>query len=280
MSEIVASVTNALGVRLVGQCAGGEFGAFRILLPSGAAAVLKLLPPWPALSLSKVQTAAGLVGLLVESGYPAPRFFDVGTIEGTVYTVQEFVEGELSVGLPTGTAGALLRLLRRQADVLPPGAGAGWAAELIDGARRGAELRSKTNDSRVHAVLDRVAEIAKTVDLTVFRTTDVVHGDFHPGNLLFQNEDIAAVIDWESALAGDSRADLLRMYAVVATWSDPDSVALESFRRELEATTPPEARLPMAAALAVHHLRYGLFARPDELDWVLREAQILLFSED
>ena len=104
----------------------------------------------------------------------------------------------------------------------------------------------------------------------------MVHGDFHPGNVLVRGGQLAAIIDWEAAQPGDSRADLVRLYAALATWLEPDSAAVTMFRREVEATTPGEIWQPIAAELAVHHLRYGLLANPSELDWVLREAAILL----
>jgi aminoglycoside phosphotransferase (APT) family kinase protein len=277
MTEPVATITRALGAHSIERFAGGEFGAFRIETANGAQAVLKLLPAWPELALSRVQSAADLVALLLENGYPAPRFLDVGEVAGTVYTVQEHVEGHVRTQLPTTTFTALLQLSRQHQGILPSRAGAHWGTELIARIRKGEELQSATDDERVRTVLGHALEIAATADPTIFRTTDIVHGDFHPGNVLVRGDDqVAAVIDWETAQPGDSRADLLRIYAVVATWLPPESPEVNLFRRELDATTPREIWLPMAAELVVHHLRYGLFAKPDALDWVLREAEILL----
>ena len=41
----------------------------------------------------------------------------------------------------------------------------------------------------------------------------LLHFDFHPGNLLFDDGDLAAVIDWTNAIVGDPRLDLGRTYA-------------------------------------------------------------------
>jgi len=182
-------------------------------------------------------------------------------VEGTVYTVQEYVDAQVCMELSATMPATLLQLWRRHRAILPAGSGAHWGAELIARAKRGAELRSATNDKRVLAVLDRALEIAAVADDAIFRTNDVVHGDFHPGNVLARGEEVAAIIDWETAQPGDARADLLRMYAAVATWSDADSAAVSLFRRELEATTPREVWLPIGAEIAVLHLRYGLFAK-------------------
>lgn len=276
MTGRAVSVARALGVRLGDQFAGGEFGAFGIQTGTGAPGVLKLLPAWPELALSKVRSAAALVDLLISRGYPAPRFLDVGQVGGTVYTVQEYVDGLVCVNLPGATFAELLQLWRRQQGLLPSGAGTNWGIDLIARANRGEELRAKTKDTRALAVLDRALEAAHAADPTIFRTIDVVHGDYHPGNVLVRGGQVAAVIDWETAQAGDSRADLLRMYAVAATWQEPGSAVVDLYRHELDATTPPEIWRPMAAELTVHHLRYGLLAKPSQLDWVLREADILL----
>ena len=88
----LASVVRALDADVMDRFAGGAFGAFHIRTASGAQAVLKLLPQWPELELTRVRSAAELVDRLVSRGYPAPRFLDVGTVDDTVYTVQEYVE--------------------------------------------------------------------------------------------------------------------------------------------------------------------------------------------
>jgi len=38
--------------------------------------------------------------------------------------------------------------------------------------------------------------------------TCVLHGDYFPGNIVWRDGDIAAVIDWESAALGDPMADV------------------------------------------------------------------------
>lgn len=170
MSERVASVVDALGARLGARCAGGEFGAFRITTSARAPAVLKLLPPWPELALDNVRTAAGLVDHLRADGYPAPRFLAVGAYDGTVYTVQEYVDGEVPHVLPSSAGSTLLQLWQRHLDALPAGAGAGYGNEVITRIGCGAELRARTEDPRILAVLDRARAIAANAEATVFRS--------------------------------------------------------------------------------------------------------------
>ncbi|MEQ7125794.1 aminoglycoside phosphotransferase family protein [Actinopolymorpha sp. B11F2] len=276
MTERVNHIADALDLQVVEQLAGGYFGAFHIHTTAGACAVLKVLPAWPELALDKVQCAVGLVALLRERGYPAPRYLDVGVVDADVYTVQEYLSGSVPDRLTPTTASELVRLWRTHEGAAPPAADNQWGRALIARVQRGEELRSATKDPQVLAVLDRALEVAAAADPEVFRVGDIVHGDFHLGNLLVGDGGIAAVFDWEGARAGDSRADLLRMYAVAATWERADSEVVALLRKELDDTTPSDVRLPIGAEIAVEHLRYGLFARPSEMDWVLREARILL----
>ncbi len=278
MTARVDRVARALDVRVVEQLVGGHFGAYHVQTAAGEQAVLKVLPDWTELALDKVQAAVGLVARLRRGGYPAPRFLDVGVVGADVYTVQEYVTGTVPNGLTATTARQLVQLWRTQADAAPPADGQ-WGKALVARARSGRDLRSASGDPRIHAVLDRVLEVADAADPGAFRGDDIVHGDFHPGNLLVRDGRIAAVFDWEEARAGDARADLVRLYAAAATWEAPGSAVLALLRKELDDTTPPDIRLPIGAEIAVHHLRYGLFARPDELDWVLREARILLSGQ-
>ncbi|HEX3813576.1 MAG TPA: aminoglycoside phosphotransferase family protein [Mycobacteriales bacterium] len=255
------------------QFSGGAFGAFHICTATGDDAVLKLLPNWPEYALHRVKGAADIVHGLIADGYPAPRFFDVGAVKDTVYSVQEYVSARAPERLPGAAPATLLELCRRHEAVLTNNAGSEWGAEIIARIDRVDELRHRTSDKRILGIIDRALETARNSDPRVFRTNDVVHGDFHPGNVLVRGDAVAAVIDWESARPGDSRADLIRMYSAMASWSHPGSTL---FREELDRTTPPEVWRPIAAELTALHLRYALLVQPDELDWVLREADILL----
>lgn len=65
----------------------------------------------------------------------------------------------------------------------------------------------------------------------------LLHGDFWPGNLLWQDDRLAAIIDWEDAALGDS---LSRIWPAAA-WSSPGNSVPEQPRGS-PATMPPGAR--------------------------------------
>ena len=107
----------------------------------------------------------------------------------------------------------------------------------------------------------------------------LLHGDFWPGNVLWQGEELAAVIDWEDALLGDplfdvaiTRLDLALIHGVKAA---------DLFTaRYLERTGSEEALLPhwdaRAAARQEPHLEawnggWAELGRPDLTMDVIRE---------
>ncbi|QRI79196.1 MULTISPECIES: phosphotransferase family protein [Rhodococcus] len=60
----------------------------------------------------------------------------------------------------------------------------------------------------------------------------VVHGDFRPGNFLYQSNTVVALLDWEMAHLGDPVEDLAWAYR--ALWSPERFVDLEEFVRSYE----------------------------------------------
>lgn len=71
----------------------------------------------------------------------------------------------------------------------------------------------------------------------------LLHGDYWPGNLLWQDERLAAVVDWEDAAVGDPLADVANA-RLELRWSLGATV-MEAFTRAYRALQPLEfAHLP------------------------------------
>lgn len=141
---------------------------------------------------------------------PLPRYLDQsGELFPTPYLVVEYVEGETD-SAPSDVDSLLqqmaaylarthriddsnsdLSLLRnRERDI----------AEKL--ANRPAELDDVLYEGQIRAALERVWP------LTQRNRSVLLHGDFWPGNVLWKDGEIAAVIDWEDAAVGDPLADL------------------------------------------------------------------------
>ncbi len=129
-------------------------------------------------------------------------------IEGTTDVPQSRVESAMY-----GMSEFLLRLHQLEPDsVVVPGLPAqedpvAGALLYIPGTPQWSELRGAISD---------------------WQTTDVpasiLHGDFWPGNIIWYNNQIAAVIDWEDAATGTPVSDLACCRAEIMAMYGPDAV--------------------------------------------------------
>ena len=68
----------------------------------------------------------------------------------------------------------------------------------------------RTHSPRAARLLDWVHEVARSApDLDIYH--DLVHLDYHPGNVLVSGNRITGVIDWDGALRGDRHFDLVTL---------------------------------------------------------------------
>ncbi len=141
---------------------------------------------------------------------PTPLFFDQsGTIFPTPFIVIEFVEGQTNfdaAGLPETTGQMVNRLvqihrinpLKKDLTFLPD-IEKQITAKL---AKKPERLDESLQEGRIRAALERIWPLPRP------NPAALLHGDYWPGNLLWQGERVAAVIDWEDAKLGDPLADL------------------------------------------------------------------------
>lgn len=87
--------------------------------------------------------------------------------------------------------------------------------------------------------------------------TGCVHGDFHLENLLFSNEGVAALIDWEMALLGPTLLDL----GWLCCFADPGSGVDLAHLRRIAPLSPDEI-------VATYSESAKLTIAPDEIDWL------------
>lgn len=188
-----------------------------------------------------------LLRLLRSAGLPVPTpyFFDQsGEIFSTPYVVSEYIEGRPEFA-PAHLPALLLQLATQLSRI-----------HQIDGARldlsflpqqeqRAAELLraqplnvdESVDERRIRAALQAAWPLSQR------NPSVLLHGDFWPGNLLWNDAQLAAIIDWEDAAVGDPLADLAnsRLEILWAFGSD----AMQQFTQQYRAlTTIDYANLP------------------------------------
>lgn len=163
---------------------------------------------------------------------PEPIFIDKSCeILDSPYIVMEFVEGEPEFAPPD-----LPLYLGDLASYLARIHGAGSSPELAFLPRldkgfgqRPEHLDHSMNEESIRNAL----EAAWPLDQT--NMPALLHGDYWPGNTLWRNGNLAAVIDWEDAATGDPLADLgnSRLEILWAFGSD----AMDTFTTEYRSLT-------------------------------------------
>ena len=273
----IETVATRLGLSPAEQLTGGQFGAHRVLTTSGLPAVLKLLPTDSYWSETRVRHAVELAESLRLDGYPLPRFLDVGAVDGRVFTLQELAMGTTPKRLRPEHARTLIDLRRRHVDAADPDPG--WGERLVAGLHDpNGELQTLiryVGTGPALDLLDEAVAVGTNIEPGIFAAADVVHSDFAASNVLVRDDELVAVIDWEGARAGDSRADLTKLvWQTMPGKADPEVLRL--FRDEL-AALPGEVVAGLAARYALSQLYFGLRSGiQGNVDWAVQVADAWL----
>jgi aminoglycoside phosphotransferase (APT) family kinase protein len=206
---------------LVAKCDGGTRGAYEVA-EGKARAILKFGrgQGW----LTRIRRAESIAGPLRASGYPSPRNLVLGIApDDSWYQVQELVPGApMSAPLSPADLELLLALNDLQADrrASTEEPYPDWSRYILDVVFAGASgwtdaLRSHSGETR--ALLAALQSAAAPHAATPLPSTDVVHGDFLPENVLVCDGHVSAVIDTAAMGYGTRVHDLAR---VLVWWYD------------------------------------------------------------
>jgi aminoglycoside phosphotransferase (APT) family kinase protein len=153
-----------------------------------------------------------LLHLLHAAGVPAPRPYHLdqsGEVFATPYIVLEYIEGQPEFA-PANLPDLLLQLATQLARIHQIDGARPDASFLPQQAQRFAELlrtrpaavEASSDEGRIRAALEAVWPLPPR------NPSVLLHGDFWPGNVLWRDERLVGVIDWEDAALGDPLADL------------------------------------------------------------------------
>jgi aminoglycoside phosphotransferase (APT) family kinase protein len=217
---VVHAVSDAVGaaVRLIGPTARGESGSTFDIDVAGAPAILKISDDGPAVHDSQ-RRLLRLVESLRARGYPAPEYLGCGSALGTVFTVQRRLPGmalEPGPGRPV-PAGLLATVMPRLLEVIELQRDAGdlalpswpdWLIDTIDAGGDGyclhATMRRRPETAEI---LDRLRRLAARHARGPVRTSDIVHFDLSPANIVHDHGRVSGVIDWNVPFPGASQGD-------------------------------------------------------------------------
>jgi aminoglycoside phosphotransferase (APT) family kinase protein len=189
--------------------------ALEVELPNGAARKVILRRPGAAALAQNPRAAEEEFEILscthtLGLAVPEPLFFDPsGQIFSAPYLVIEYIEGktEFAPADPNRAARQAAEQLARihRADVshldrsLLPAYPKGLVETVLNPPAR---MNESMAENRIRDILRAAWPIPQP------NAPALLHGDYWPGNLLWQGEQLSAVIDWEDAALGDPLADL------------------------------------------------------------------------
>lgn len=204
--NLVHKATFRLGERY----SDGEQGAFALTDDSGRQYVLKWRPG--VHNLNTVQRARAVTDVLRSINYPAPQYLFIRSAMGGIYSIQAALPGTPMIGMTTAFLNRLFELNSLQVNRALPGL-QDWHRELVNTVLFGGEryclhepmLRYSQRTARL---LRELQTLVTTYQHEPHRTSDIVHVDFQPANILVHEQTISGVVDWEGASAGDSAFDI------------------------------------------------------------------------
>jgi aminoglycoside phosphotransferase (APT) family kinase protein len=174
--------------------------------------VLRLFPSF--YGHEKASWEAMIQNLLYERGVPVPRAFlasqDMDVLGGS-FLVMEFIEGET---IDPGDDPEVLKLVARTQAKLHELDGKPISDAIL---ALGHSEHSHSTTGRLNWILERAKKYPQLTEIFSWvvenmpplpEKLSVVHGDFHARNLLINEGEVAAILDWSGFIIGDPMAGL------------------------------------------------------------------------
>jgi len=272
---VVVGVAAAGGPRLelLTRLSGGEVGAWSVRWPDGHEGVLTWAPPLPrGHPPGAFERSVALMELARAAGVPVARYEAVVPLpDDSVAIVQERIDGHVADVVTEALVDHAIELAEVRRGLL---AGSVWTAPapelhlLHDGPGfcLHGPLRAFNRDTA--DLLDAIEAIGRRPSTE--RTTDLIHLDYHVGNLLVTDAEpdrVAAVIDWGGARSGDLGIDLA-ILAFDLTWRAPGLVQ-QRVEAHLRRTTDPDTFVRLWAHASMRLVDWAVRHYPHDVEhWV------------
>jgi hypothetical protein len=210
--RLIDRIAEITGVRFVleGPAAEGEVGAAYVRWPDGRRSVL---------TEGRARTGP-LLDLARGAGVPTARYELSAHIDGARVVVQQRLPGSPPATVDAALVHAMIGLNLRLTGLLTshPDMPAGQLYLDRDGPGFCLHEPLRQHSRRSARLLDWIHDVGRTApDVD---GTDLVHFDYHPGNVLVSSGRISGVIDWDGAGRGDRHFDLVTLRFDLA-WRAP-----------------------------------------------------------
>jgi len=268
------ALADELGIAVVGPLAGGEFGAMLAIDSAGRHLVLKTMRP-PTVLTAKNLTAifergARMAGRVRAAGYPAPEYIGTGGTGSFAWSLQERLAGQVPDVVTPAHAERLVELAKMHRDAAQESGDPHSFA--LDRMRE--HMATVVQDERAVPLSRELRDIVERGERVKLRRNDVVHSDFHHRNYLAIGDDVTGVFDWEFAMPGDWRMDLVNL----AFWAAilRNQIPAEAGGIVIDAmfeVCPPDVLRFLAAYQSLRQLDYDVRAHPERVDRIVQALE-------
>lgn len=229
---------------------------------------------WPAAAISPdaLRRHHRWADELRSCGWPIPVPVLITSANQSTVLLEPLVDGSHPADIPPVVVDEMLRLAL--ATRLRERGATGWRQALLNEVADHSSALLRPNVLKAHPVGSEVLEILQVkLDAVDDRTSDVVHGDFSPGNTLIKDGHIAAVIDWDRARPGDAAFDVAALEFDLAMWGRGVGHKLPQVTAVVEDLADARAVLWYRAYFAAWNLTWAIGS--DDEDAVVRAWQQL-----
>lgn len=214
-----------------------------------------------------VSSSLSLMQIMIDKGVPVPALLERGQIGAHEFLIYAYVDGVWPEIVTRQILQDLVAVVDAERDAAPA-ANPHWRAEL--------EQMLTVGDPRFDIdpmVLEAhpggrplLVEARRRLDACpedLLRTTDVVHADFAPENVLVRDDRLVAVVDGERCRIGDAGLDLVGAIFDIEIGSKAD----EGVRAELWSETEKRMAAPVLRLyVALYAVRYVSWALGTEME--------------
>ncbi len=200
----IAEITG-VRLRLEGPCPGGEVGAAYVRWPDGRRSVL---------TQGRSRTGP-LVDRARAAGVPTARQELAAHVDGVHVIVQQRLPGTPPHTVDATLVDQMIEVTDRLAGLLAADPAPRPADLYLTGDGPGFCLHQPlaAYSPRTARLLEHIHQVG--ADGSAMIGDDLVHLDFHPGNVLTTDGRLTGVVDWDGAVRGDRHFDLVTLRFVL-----------------------------------------------------------------
>lgn len=276
-ARLIAALAAQHGIRLdlIGTAAEGEVGAAYVRWPDGRDGVLTTVGESDDATGARLRQTADVLDLARTHGLPVPRYDLVAAVTEPAahLVVQQRLPGTPPVTVDIALLDRMVAETERWAGLL-----ADLPAEplplYLTESGPGFCLHESLDryDRRTRRLLGMVREIGRSGP-DVITGDDLVHLDFHAGNLLVDPAGrITGIVDWDGWARGDRRFALV-VLAYDLRWRRSDPAVRARLDELINLTVPPDRRRRYDASLSLRQVDWSIRHHgPAEVDFWLDVA--------